>query len=170
MLNSLQAEDAIKSLFLAKWIDGITNGLPNYGIDPLVIRKRATSGSGALYVPEIRWQETLKPQKIDNDRHWARFTMQNVIKAQASMAGGRSLAVGTRHRTQGIIIVQLFFAKSSYENDVCKKLAFIAENAFVQENANGVWFRNAVTIELDPEDCFFRSNVTAEYEYDTCHK
>jgi hypothetical protein len=170
VLNSLQAENAVKSLFIEKWVNGITNGLPNYGIDPLVIRKRATSGLGQLYMPEIRWQETLKPQKIDNDRHWARFTMQNVINRQASMAGGRVLAVGTRHRTQGIIIVQLFFAKSSYENEVCKKLAFITEHAFIQENVDGVWFRNTVTIELDPEDCFFRTNVNTEYEYDTVVK
>lgn len=170
MLNSIEAEAAVKSLFLAKWKDGITNGLPNYGIDPLVIRKRATSGLGATYIPEIRWQETLKPEKIDNDRHWARFTMQNVINRQATMAGGRVGPIGTRYTTQGVIIVQLFFARSSYEYDVCKKLAFIAENAFVQENAQGVWFKNPTTIDLNPEDCFFRSNVTAEYEYDTVKK
>ncbi len=170
MPNSIEAEESIKALFLAKWIDGITNGLPEYDIAPLVIRKRATSGPGTMYVPEIRWQQTLVPAKIDNDKHWARFTMQNVINRQASMAGGRSLAVGTRYTTQGIIIIQLFFAKSSYEHRVCKILAFIAENAFVQENANGVWFRNATTIELEQEDCFFRSNVVAEFEYDTCKK
>lgn len=163
-LDYIQAETAIKDHFNQKWIDGLANGLPAYGIGAIVFLKR---GSITPYAPKLKWQNVELAESVDNSEHWARFYSQNVLTRQATMAGGRTTQEGTRETTKGIIIVQLFFSKSSYDELKCKTLAFICKQALNVRNESGVWFRNATILELPPEESFFRTNVTAEYEYDS---
>ena len=166
-LDYIQAETAIKDHFNQKWIDGLANGLPAYGIAAPVFLKR---WSVTPYTPKLKWQNVELTEGVDNSEHWARFSSQNVLSRQATIAGGRTTNEGTRVTTKGIVIVQLFFSKSSYDDLKCKSLAFICQQALNVRNESGVWFRNSTILELAPEESFFRSNVTAEYEYDSITK
>ena len=83
------------------------------------------------------------------------------------MAGGRSDQTGTRYTSVGIVFVQLFYSRISYESkdDV---LSLIVQRALRGTTvSNNVWFKNAVIEKLNPEENYFRSNVTAEYQYDS---
>lgn len=166
MLNYPQSRDEIKSLFVTRFTNLVTNGLPPIG--PLNLTKR---GSNEVYIPEIRWQNIEITDNLDNGKHWLRFSLSDTLSRQASMAGGRNQEVGTRYKTFGLCKVELFFSKSSFETADCDNLNFLVSRCFIQENTDcGVWFKNTVIIDLPPEENFFRSNVLSQYRYDTVIK
>lgn len=165
MSNRIAAENAIRKLFYDRYKGFLANGIPSESIDPPVFTDRVT---GSAYTPEIKWHNTEKITGNTNDKHWMRFSLQNVLQNQKSLAGGRQQAVGTKFTTKGVIKVELYFSKSSYVQEQCDVLSFIVERCFVQANADGAWFRNFVAVDLPPEETHFRTNVLSEYEYDTC--
>lgn len=165
-----KANTDIRATFNTRFLDGVQNGLPDKDppISPLPFKMR---DSVATYIPRIVWENVETTDKQDIDKHWLRFTIRNIRKFQASLAGGRQQAVGTRYTQQGIIRVELYIAKSAYQYDEQQALEMITENCFVQVNTpSGVWFRNPMVTGLEPEERFFRSNVIAEFEYETVIK
>lgn len=169
MLNSIDADKEIKQHFWDYMQDKLANGYPS-DVPPIVAPIFTPLGSAGVYIPEIQWHNVERKNPTDYSRHWLRFSLQDALTRQSSMAGGRSGQVGTRYTSVGIVFVQLFFSRISYEtkDDV---LGLIAQRAFQgTTTSNNVWFKNSTIVKLDPEENYFRSNVTAEYQYDSVIK
>jgi hypothetical protein len=167
MLYHPQAKSEMRQLFYSRFNSYVTDGLPNNDppIPPFAFKKR---GVATTYIPEIKWDNVELTNVNDKGVHWLRFSSQNHLKRQSSFTGGRQQAVGTRYTTKGLVRVEIYFSKSAYQTEDCDNLNLIVERCFVQANTGcGVWFRNAVIVDLDPEENFFRSSVLAEYEYDS---
>lgn len=167
MLNHPQAKDEMRKLFYSRFKSYIVNGLPNNvpPVLPLNLKKR---GSIEAYIPEIKWENVELTQTNDNGVHWLRFSSQNHMKRQKSFTGGRNEAVGTHYTTKGLIRVEIYLSKSAYQTQDADNLNLIVERCFVQANTpSGLWFRNTVIVDMNPEENFFRSNVLTEYEYDS---
>jgi len=161
--NNAEAQNEIRKLFNDRFTDYCTNGFGD--VPPLNLKKR---GSNNVYVPKIFWQNIEKVDLSDSGEHWLRFYLTNVLKRQKSLTGGREQAVGTHYNTRGMVKVELYFSKTAFQSVDIDRLNLIVERCFVQENTNcGVWFRNAIIVDLNPEETHFRSNVLAEYEYDS---
>lgn len=168
MLNHQKAKDEMRSLFKTRFDDYWANGLPNE--DPAVAppQFRKLGETVDTYKPEIKWKNIEKADHNDNGVHWLRFASRNLLKRQKSLAGGRQQAVGTSYTTKGLITVELYFSKSAYQTQDEDVLSLITERCFVQANTScGVWFRNTIIVELEPEENHFRSNVLTEFEYDS---
>ncbi|MCC6271126.1 MAG: hypothetical protein IT190_07600 [Microbacteriaceae bacterium] len=167
MLDHPQAKEEMRKLFYSRFNSYVTDGLPNNvpPVPPFVFKKR---GSLTSYIPEIKWDNVELTKLNDNGVHWMRFSSQNHLKTQASFTGGRVDAVGTHYTTKGLIRVEIYLSKSGYQTEDADNLNLIVERCFVQANSPcGVWFRNAMIVDLDPEENFFRSSVLTEYEYDS---
>jgi hypothetical protein len=165
MLNYAEARDEIRKLFKTRFDNFILNGIPGDDILPLQLTKR---GSVIVYVPEIKWDNKETTEPSDNGVHWLRLSTRNVLKRQKSLTGGREEEIGTIYRTQGLVKVDLYFSKSAYEQRDADNLNLIVERCFIQQNTPcGVWFRNPIVVELEQEESHFRSNVLAEYQYDS---
>lgn len=170
MLDHREAKDEMRRLFDTRFKNLAVNGLPNSDppVPPLSLTKR---NSYDIYIPEIRWQNVEKRDLNDNGVHWLRFVAQNIQKQQRSLAGGREEAVGTSYTTRGFIRVELYFSRSAYQTEDQDTMSAIVERCFIQQNtAGGVWFRNTVIVDMEPEENHFRSNVLTEYEYDSVIK
>jgi hypothetical protein len=156
MLTYAQAEDEMRRVFLTRF---------NASALSVELKKR---GSGNAYTPNVFFENNITTERIDNSEHFLRFYSRNLLKRQKSFTGGRNEAVGTRYTTQGLITIEIYFSKSSHEPEKANALKSVVENCFIQANANcGLWFRNPIIVDLDPDENFFRSNVLAEYEYDS---
>ena len=156
MLSYSEAYDEMRSVFKTRF---------EAAAPAIELKKR---GSSTSYVPEIVFENIQDTTRIDNSLHWLRFFSRNLLKNQKSFTGGRNQAVGTRFTTQGMITVEIYFSKIAYDKRKANALKEVVENCFVQVNTScGVWFRNPIIVDLDPEENFFRSNVLAEYEYDS---
>lgn len=170
MLDYPKAKNEMRTLFLTRFNSYVANGLPNNDppIPPLALKKRNESET---YVPGIEWEFVQKNDVDKAGKHWLRVGTRNVKKEQASLAGGREQSVGTRYTTNGLMFVELYFAKSSFQTTDFDNLNSIVERCFIQANTpGGVWFRNTVIVEMEPEETYFRSNVLTEYEFDSVIK
>lgn len=164
MLNHITAKDSIRELFYTRFVDFVTNGISSESIPALGLKKR---GSTTTYIPAVNWRNVEKVDPNDNGVHFLHFTMQNVIKRQKTLAGGRVDNVGTCYTTRGFVTVEIYFSKSAYQTIDEDRLSMIVERCFVQQNSGCIWFRNTTIVDLDPEENHYRSNVLAEYEYDS---
>lgn len=167
MLNNVAAKDEIRKLFYDRFRSYLTDGLPNEvpPIPALVFTKR---GEVTPYVPEIVWHAVEKRTLNDNGKHWLRVSTQNILKRQKSLTGGRVQSVGTHYTTQGLIRVELYFSKSAFQSTDMDNLNLLVERCFIQQNTPcGVWFRNAIIVDMEPEENYFRSLVMADYEFDS---
>ena len=116
-------------------------------------------------VPEVRWHGIESPEKPNYDKYWVRVSQETVDERQSTL---RNPNCGQRHRTDGLLFIQLFCPKSdarSMENG--RKLATIARDAYRgYTSPSGVWFRNARVSELEAEEKWIRFNVIVTYQYD----
>lgn len=170
MLDYPKAQSEMRSLFFTRFNDFIENGIPENDppILPPVFRER---GGATTYVPGIEWERIQKATVDKEGKHWLRFVSRNVTKAQKTLAGGREQVVGTQYTSNGIISVELYFNKQAFQTSDFDILNSIVERCFLQANTpGGIWFRNTVIVEMEPEETYFRSNVLTEYEFDSVIK
>ena len=170
MLNYIEARNEIESLFTTRFNALAVAGLPDESapVPALGLKKR---GSNTVYIPEIRYQNRQERTLTDAGQHWLRLSIQNITSRQKSFTGGRAEAVGTMFTTQGVVRVEIYFSKSAYQSNDELALSLIVQRCFVQANTPcGVWFRNPVIVELEPLENYFRSDVLAEYQYDSVIK
>ena len=166
MLDHRQAKNEIRNLFYARYRNYVLNGIPNQ--DPIFPPLGLTKlGSEDVYVPVVNWRNVEKIDQNDNGVHFLHFAMQNVTKKQKSFTGGRVDHVGTQYTTNGYVTVEIYFSKTAYQTVDEDRLTTLIERCFVQQNTQSVWFRNAVIVDLEAEENHYRSNVLAEYEYDS---
>lgn len=163
----ITAKKEIRKLFYARYhnyvLGGIANQCPEF--PPLNLTKRRDP---TVYIPVINWQKIEKKDLNDNGVHFLHFAMSNITTKQKSFTGGRAVdGGGTRYTTNGIATVEIYFSKSAYQTDDEDRLSTLVQRCFLQQNVNSLWFRNPVIVDLDSEETHFRTNVLAEYEYDS---
>lgn len=166
MFNHFGAKNEIRRLFLTRFRDYVKNGIPNQtpSIGPLNLTRLHKD---EIYIPTIFWRNVEQRRTNDNSEHWLHFSMRNVTTVQKTFAGGRVQEVGTTYTTNGFTTVEVYFSKSAYQSDDEDKFSTIIQRCFLQINTGSIWFRNPVIVDLDPEENHFRSNILAEYEYDS---
>lgn len=161
MLQYQQAKEEILAHFKQQFETGLTVGIPGE-FGQVVLNKR---GSAVPYTPKIQWERVEPIDSYDPNEHWLRFNSQDTTSPQHTFVSDDNKACFENY---GIIIVQLFFSKSSYSFQDCNKLKRICQKAFQRKKTqNGVWFRNSTIVDLAEESVFFRTNVTSEYIYDS---
>lgn len=166
MLNHAQAKNEIRKSFYDRYREYVLNGIPNQ--DPAFPALGLTKlNSDEIYVPVVNWRNVELKDRNDNGVHWLHFAMKNVNKKQKSFTGGRVDTVGTQHTTKGYVTIEVYFSKSAYQTKDEDRLTSVIERCLIQQNTQGVWFRDAVIIDLEAEENHYRSNVLAEYEYDS---
>lgn len=141
--------DAVKEmfqLFYDRWI-----------VDSLTV--------GLGYAPEMRWQGVEIGTDPDVSKYWVRISQQTAYQNQSTF---RNESLKSRHRINGLIIVQLFCPKSDSESmQNGRELAQIAKKIYQNHSTSGnIWFRNAVVKELTPENLWNRFNIVGEYRHD----
>lgn len=161
MLQYQQAKAEILAHFKYWFESGLTVGIPGE-FGPLVLNKR---GGNVPYTPKVQWEQVEPIDSYDTNEHWLRFNSQDTDTKQDAFAQDENVVL---HESIGLIIVQLFFSKSSYNFSDCNKLKRICQKAFQRKRTpNGVWFKNSTIIDLSEESVFFRANVNAEYTYNS---
>lgn len=143
------AFDEMRALFLAAW--------------------NANAGSVFGYVPEIEWHGVEKPENINRENVWVRFSTTNVFEQQATLSACVDEPYKRRYQASGLIFVQLFLPKTVDNASVLGvTLAKVARNAFRgKKTAGGVTFHNVrINDNLPPELLCYRINVVAEYDFD----
>jgi len=166
MLNHEQAKNEIKKQFNDTWLAGLIAGFNSSGASyaPLIFR----TNQNVVYQPTIYWQNVQTVLDSDNERHFSRFSVMTNLTEQSAMSGRSYSVPGNKHTTFGLVVVELFFAKSAYSAGEESFLSLLSRKAFAsRQTPNGVWFRNSTIRELRPEDSFFRSNVLTEFQYDS---
>lgn len=120
------------------------------------------------YIPEVRWPFVEEPDSPPTNKHWVRIRIETVDERQATLRGeDKDFGYGKRYESNGLVIVQLFFSKATLITSHARLLTEVARKSFIQQVADGsVWFRNASKREVDPEEDWFRTNVTAQWQYD----
>ena len=166
MFNHVTAKNEIRKLFFDRFKDFVLNGIPNQDsvFPPLNLGRLQ---SNEAYVPKVFWRNVEKEATNDNGAHFLHFAMQNVRSNQKSFTGGRQNNVGTLHTTYGFVTVEIYFSKTAYQTIDEDRLSTIVQRCFIQQNVEGIWFRNALIVDLPAEENHFRTNVLAEYEYDS---
>lgn len=169
MLNDIAAKNEMRQLFRTRFQSFVANGMPNETPPLLPLKLKTRRDAINTYQPYIYWQEIENKADLrDQGKHFLLFRSTNVRSYQKSMAGGREQTVGTIYTTVGLITVELYISRSSYQTEEVEKLAFFAKESFLQVNtAGGVWFRNQTMIDLPAEEQFFRKNVHVDFEYDS---
>lgn len=161
-MDSHEAEHLMRSLFKTNFIDFVTNGL-TVGEGALGLKQRS---SETVYIPKIRYREIEDKDLKQNEQHWLHFISQNVDSFQANLAGGRVDGTPTKHTTIGYVKIEIYISKISYHTRQVEKLKTMVQKALLKSNSASLWFRNALPINLDPIDDFFRTDVMAEFQYD----
>lgn len=163
MLTYVEAKDDIRSHFKTFWDNAIANGYTD-----IPFHEFYRAGGVVPYAPTIYWHNVQKNTENDFGVHFIRFLSYTVASKQRGFSGGRIEEVGTKIETRGIAIVELYISKTAYSNDDENTLMMIAHRAFLkQRTTGGVCFMNAAVHELEPEQHYFRTNVTTQYVYDT---
>lgn len=121
--------------------------------------------TGSNYKPKIYWPREEKKISVDSGEHWIRMYYSEVNSMPRSLSGEAKYI-----NTVGIIIVQVFLSKQSYsEADrilLCEKFKQMFVKSVTPSN---VYLNNGTIKEVDSEDLFHRSNVTAEFEFDSAY-
>lgn len=123
------------------------------------------------YLPDVRY-EGVPDDESDDKRHakqskyWARLTVRNAVERQATL--GSPHGPGTHeYESFGTIAIQLFLPKKDDTALVVgRRLGMLVRNAF-RGVASGdeVWFTDATLRERNPEDRWYRIDVTATYRF-----
>ena len=123
------------------------------------------------YLPDVRY-EGVPDDEDDDKRHakqskyWARLTVRNAVERQATL--GTPHGPGTHeYESFGTVSVQLFLPKKDGRALVVgRRLGMLARNAF-RGVASGdeVWYTDATLRERNPEDRWYRIDVTATYRF-----
>lgn len=109
--------------------------------------------------PEIAWDNLqFNPPEV---LPFARFMIKHLAGSQETLG-----SVGNRvFRKQGIIFVDLFIPKNTGMVTL-EKWSATARTAFEGIQATGVWFRNVITLEQDPEEEYLRALTQSDFQYD----
>ena len=166
MFNHFGAKKQIRKLFFDRFLNYVQNGIPNQTppIPPLNLTELK---SDDVYIPTVYWRNVERREPTNNKRHYLQFFLDNVTTKQKSFTGGRTHLVGTRYTTNGVVTVEIYFSKSAYQTADEEKLSTVVQRTLLQQNVGSIWFRNPVIVDLDAEENYFRTNVVAEYEYDS---
>jgi hypothetical protein len=159
MLQYQNAKSDLKAHFKAFFDNALTVGIAGE-FGPIVLTNRTT---GSVYTPKIEW-EVVEPESSRNQgEHWLRFNSEDTLCQQSSLAGADSKVIWD---SQGLINIQMFFSKVSFDTIKADQLKRICQKAFQGRRSTlGIWFRNSTIVDLPQEDSFFRSAINAEYLY-----
>lgn len=110
------------------------------------------------------WEGTAGDKPPDGPQvAWARGGVRHFLRRQATLSG----STGTRlYTSTGLLLVSLFTptGKGLGEAD---RLAVLFRNAVEGvSTSGGVWFRNARTTEMGLDGSWWRTDVSADFEYD----
>lgn len=159
MLQYQDAKSNLKAHFKAFFDNALTVGIPGE-FDQLILTDKTT---GDFYNPKIEWEAVEPESSRIQSQHWLRFNSEDTICSQSSLAALDSKAIWD---SKGLISIQLFFSKVSYDTIEANKIKRICQKAFQGRRSTlGIWFRGSVIVDLPHEDGFFRSAVNAEYLY-----
>lgn len=118
------------------------------------------------YEPEIRYQGKELATEPASDKLWMRLSKNTIVSEQKTLSTCVSAPGKKMYIEAGLVVLQLFIPKNNGDYAKAELWAEVLRNAFRGvKTANGVWFRNAVIKELDPEVGFLRINVIAEFNY-----
>jgi len=161
----------MRSRFYENWQDWIVNGEPVDIRDPSSTRKTPVvlnaAGGGPSYIPQIYWHNVETDFPIDHSKHCLRFSDQQINSGQSAFRSGTTGCRKAKFTTNGLIIIQIFFAKSAFAGDH-RRLSVIARDIFRPRNLvnDPVWYRNAYFLDMNPTEKFFRTDVFVDYQYD----
>lgn len=118
------------------------------------------------YEPEIRYQGKELATMPPSDKLWMRLSKNTVISEQKTLSSCVSAPGKRMYIEAGLVVLQLFIPKGNGVYSIAELWAQVLRNAFRGvKTVNGVWFRNAVIRELEPEAEFLRINVVTEFNY-----
>jgi hypothetical protein len=159
MLQYQDAKSNLKAHFKAFFDNALTVGIVGE-FGATVFTNQVNS---QVYIPKIEW-EVVEPESSRNQgEHWLRFNSEDTLCSQTSLAGADAKTIWD---SQGLINIQMFFSKVSFETIKANQFKRICQKAFQGRRSTlGIWFRNSTIVDLPPEDSFFRSAITAEYLY-----
>ena len=166
MISHIGAKEAIRCLFHSQFKLYYQNGIPTHKpvIPPLAFKQ---FGTGTVYTPEVIYRNVEPRKQEDNGQHFLHFMMKNASRVQTTLTGTAAHTVGTQYNTRGHVTVEVYFSKQAYRSDDEDYLTEILQRVFQQRYADCVWFKNAIIVDLEAEEKYFRSNVLAEFEYDS---
>lgn len=139
MTTTIQARDSIHTVFHTAWL--------------------AESLDIGETRPEIAWDNfQFVPEEV---KPFARFVVKHLAGTQETLGG-----VGNRvFRKSGIVFVDLFLPKDTGVSSL-DKWSKTARSAFEGVQAGGVWFRDVITLEQDPEEEYIRALTQSDFQYD----
>lgn len=164
MLNYQDAKSELALHFKTFWETSIASGIAGEFGGLTFSKPRSI----VPYTPKIQWEKVEPISAYDTAEHWLRFNTQDILTSQDSFAGSNSEGRKANYQTFGLITVQLFFSKTSFDTVLANRMKRICQKAFQgTRTVNGIWFKNPTVIDLAEDTVFFRSNVAAEYVYNS---
>lgn len=138
----LEAVDDILTIFKTAWDAAATN--------PTLVDYPNTVPANGVKLPP------------DDNRSWARVTIQHIGGRQSSLSG--ALGVQRYERT-GILTVQIFVpaGEDLSEAHILAKVVIDAYEGVASPRQ--VWFRNARMNEIGPDGDFYQVNVLVDFTY-----
>lgn len=112
----------------------------------------------------VVWEGTAVDKPPDGPQvSWARAGVRHFLRRQTTLSG----STGTRlYTSTGLLLVSLF--TPTWEGlEEADRLSALFRNAVEGvSTAGGVWFRNARTTEMGLDGSWWRTDVSADFEYD----
>lgn len=118
-----------------------------------------------LGIPMV-WEGTAgsdKPSTDDPQQSWARAGFQHVARRQTTIVGSDG---NRRFTSYGLVSIQLFTPPADGLADADPTAEAFRNAIEGKSTANGVWFRNARTIEVGLSGGWWQTNILADFEYD----
>lgn len=144
--------DAICSQFYKNWIDS------------------APGGSAGIvgYTPEVRWWNQNYGKPPSTFQHWVHFSLRTFDERQKTFRGtDKEENYGERFESNGIVLVNLYFSKSTLQADHEEQLLEFARKQFIRPVLDScVLFRGATKRQLAADEDFQRGLVTANWQYE----
>jgi len=170
MLTYANALDDVRAHLLASWKNYLANGyelLDQQTCQPVLILPKVfrVNRTREIYTPELSWERILTFLEADNGRHTARFEMRTTDQTRLD---NRTLGGVDRYRSTGIIIVDLYYSRTAFEDKDNQFLAPLVRKVFArkQTHSNMVKFKNARIGEQTSTKFYFRTSIFSEFEFD----
>lgn len=118
------------------------------------------------YMPTIRFQGDEEKAAPPSDQVWVRVAINTLVGEQKALAACVQKSGQRIYSSAGLIKIEIHIPRKGSDWRKAGMLAEHYQTAFnKRKTQNGVWFRNVVIRELDPEAEFMRINVAAEFYY-----
>jgi hypothetical protein len=140
-ITDAQAIDIIQDDFLTYWNANIAS----VGLD---------------HTPVLHWPNVETDSQLDTNKHHLRFKIEVLDQPQTT------LALNPCYTTFGFLTIQFFFSRVKYTQVDDVAMRTIARDAF-RNASNSVWYRNARSTAVNPEEIWYRAKVVADFVYDT---